>query len=63
MDNPLWKETFKLLGEYYYEAFRAADNNDDRLKIGLAADMLDDFESFLSLAINQGVKQVGDNNE
>ena len=61
--NPVWKETFEQLGEYYYDAFRSADNDEERRKIGIANDILDDFESFLNLAINQGVKQVGDNNE
>lgn len=61
LENPVWKETFQQLGEEYYEAFRAADSDEDRRKIGIAHDILDDFESTLRLAVNQGVKQVGDN--
>ena len=61
--NPVWRDTFEALGKYYYEAFRAAPDVESRTRIALANDILDDFESFLNLAINEGAPTVGDNNE
>jgi hypothetical protein len=62
LENPLWKETFKELGQYYYEEFRACRDDESRRKIGIANDMLDDFEAFLTQAIAEGIT-VGDNDE
>ena len=61
LENPLWKETFTALGHYYYESFRVAADEHTRDRVAIANDMLDDFESFLNLVVNEGVPNVGDN--
>ena len=63
INNPLWGETIEALGRYYYEGFRQAKSLEDRNRIALANDILDDFQSFLELALQEGITDVGDNNE
>ena len=62
LTNPLWEEVFDEMGKYYYEEFRASKDADERIKIGLANDMLDDFKATLVDAVVDGMTiNVGDN--